>query len=100
MRRPLLLILALTLGLAACRTASVPPVEAPVPVAPVPQAAPQLIADVSMLASDAFEGRGAGTPGGYRAADFVERRFRERGLTGAFDGRFRQAVDDEPGHDP
>ena len=92
MRRPLLLILGLTLGLVACRTAIAPPVEAPVSAAPVPQVAPQLLADVTTLASDAFEGRGAGTPGGYRAADFVERRFRESGLAGAFDDRFRQTV--------
>lgn len=48
------------------------------------------MADVGALAADGMEGRGAGTPGGARAADYVERRFREAGLEGAFDGAFRQ----------
>ncbi len=52
----------------------------------------QLMADVEALASDGMEGRGAGTAGGLRAADFVERRFREVGLEGAFSGGFRQRV--------
>lgn len=54
------------------------------------EAPSQLMADLAALASDAMEGRGAGTPGGYRAADYVERRFRQIGLAGAFDGAFRQ----------
>lgn len=60
------------------------------PETPSVQAPSQLMADLTELSSDAMEGRGAGTPGGYRAADYVERRFRQIGLTGAFDGAFRQ----------
>lgn len=56
------------------------------------QAPPQLMADLTALSSDAMEGRGAGTAGGYRAADYVERRFRQLGLVGAFDGGFRQDI--------
>ena len=55
------------------------------------EAPAQLMTDLQTLSSNAMEGRGAGTPGGYRAADYVERRFREIGLAGAFDGGFRQA---------
>ena len=40
---------------------------------------------VETLASDAYEGRGAGYPGEERAADYVESRFREIGLRPAGD---------------
>ncbi len=37
--------------------------------------------DVSILASDAFEGRAIGTPGADKAAEYIETRFKEIGLT-------------------
>ena len=45
------------------------------------------------LASDAFEGRGTGQPGGDRAADYMAEQFRSYGLQGgAPDGSFFQRV--------
>ncbi len=45
------------------------------------------------LASDAFEGRGTGTPGERRAVEYVEREMRRIGLApGAPDGTYRQRV--------
>ena len=90
-RRALLLPLA-AVALAGCQALP----GAPAPRSQVEAAADLLVqpdrvmADVSALAADDMEGRGAGTPGGYRAADYVERRFREVGLEGAFEGAFRQ----------
>lgn len=50
------------------------------------------MADVRFLSSDAMRGRAAGSPEGARAAEYVERRFREVGLEGAFSGSsFRQS---------
>jgi len=45
------------------------------------------------LASDAFEGRGTGQPGGERAADYIAKQFRGYGLQpGAPDGSYFQQV--------
>ena len=92
-RRGLRLALALAVALVGCRANAPQPVVEP--SAPAPERLvdlDRLMADVTALADDAYEGRRAGTPGGARAADYVERRFREVGLEGAFDGRFRQPV--------
>ncbi|PAP76766.1 M20/M25/M40 family metallo-hydrolase [Rubrivirga marina] len=88
------LVLGLAVLLVGCQTnAPWPVVETPAaPAAPLLVDAGQLMADVTALADDAYEGRRAGTEGGYRAADYVERRFREVGLEGAFEGQFRQPV--------
>ena len=48
------------------------------------------MADVEALADDAFLGREAGTTGGSLAARYVERRFAEIGLEGAFRDGYRQ----------
>lgn len=49
--------------------------------------------DVKEIGSDANEGRATGSAGHLRAADYVERRFREIGLAPAGDaGAYRQAV--------
>ena len=86
------LTLLLGLALGGCQLlprsgADVPSVEA----APSGRAS-ALMADVRALASDEMQGRAAGSASGYRAADYVERRFRQLGLEGAFDGTFRQSV--------
>lgn len=48
---------------------------------------------VNVLAHDSLEGRGTGTRGGAKAADYLERRLSEWGLVGgAPDGSFRQPV--------
>src|SRR5690606_19354778 len=67
-------ILALCLGLGACVT----PGQAP-PPPPVTEA--EMRATVGVLASDAFEGRMAGTEGETKAAAYIAERFRAGGLT-------------------
>src|SRR5688500_249855 len=48
---------------------------------------------IEFLASDALEGRGSGTPGHTKAADYVDAKFREIGLKpGGVDGTFVQPV--------
>jgi len=88
--RPLTLVVAVLL--AGCQaTVPTPAVEPPAPASLLVDTT-RLIADVAALADDGYEGRRAGTGGGHRAADYVEGRFREVGLEGAFDGRYRQPV--------
>lgn len=53
-------------------------------VAPTPPAALPLAADVDTLASRAFAGREAGTPGDDSTADFLARRYERLGLRAAF----------------
>ncbi|MCX7700638.1 MAG: hypothetical protein N2039_07150, partial [Gemmataceae bacterium] len=51
----------------------------------------RLRSDLTYLTSDECEGRGAATQGLFRAADFIENRFKEIGLKpGGVDGTFRQ----------
>lgn len=47
---------------------------------------------VATLAADEFEGRSPGTPGGERTVDYLERRFRELGLSPANGNSYRQEV--------
>src|SRR5262245_40310473 len=56
-----------------------PPSPAPAPAAPAFRA-DAIRDDIRYLASDALEGRGSGTPGGRKAAEFVAERFRATGL--------------------
>ncbi|MGB3541900.1 M28 family peptidase [Rubrivirga sp.] len=75
-----------------CQT-SRPDVSPSALVAPVETASrTQVMADVAALADDAFLGREAGTTGGHLAARYVERRFAEIGLEGAFQTGYRQPV--------
>lgn len=86
MRLPLLALAVL----AACASPPPPPPEAaPVALLVDPVA---LMADVTALADDDFQGRRAGTPGGARAADAVERRLRRTGAAPAFADGYRQPV--------
>ncbi len=48
--------------------------------------------DVAWLADDARQGRGVGTEGLNDAAGWLEKRFRELGVEGAFAGEFRQKL--------
>jgi len=58
-----------------------------------PSRADRWWADIVVLADDSTEGRGTGTPGYLRAAEHVERRFREIGLAPAGEkGGYRQQV--------
>lgn len=47
---------------------------------------------LSVLASDEFEGRGTGEPGGERAAAYIADEFKRLGLTGPVDGSYYQPV--------
>jgi len=92
LRRPVrFLSLAAAATLAACTPSATPGASAQTP----PQVPPQvdsvrLLADLTVLAHDSMEGRGAGTAGNLRARRFLERRLEEVGLRPAGDG-YRQA---------
>lgn len=49
-------------------------------------------AHLSILASDEFEGRGTGTPGGEKAAHYIAEEFEELGLEAPVDGSYFQEV--------
>ena len=66
-------LLPLCLALGACAT--VPPAPPPSPVNEA-----EMQSTIAVLASDAFEGRMAGTPGGDKAASYLAERFRAAGL--------------------
>lgn len=55
--------------------------------------AARLRAHVSMLASDAFEGRGPATAGIHRAANYLESELKSLGLEPLFGDRYRQPFD-------
>ena len=59
--------------------------------------APRFARDVAVLASDEMEGRGLGTAGLGRAADWIEKRVRAIGLAPAFPSGYRQAFDVKTG---
>ncbi|MCI0658564.1 MAG: M28 family peptidase [Acidobacteria bacterium] len=48
--------------------------------------------EVEVLASDSMEGRGLGTQGIFRAADWIEKQLRKDGFAPPFDGSYRQPV--------
>lgn len=48
---------------------------------------------LTILASDEFEGRDTGKPGGEKAAKYLEDEFRKLNLTGPVNGSYRQAVE-------
>lgn len=54
-----------------------------------PAVSPQLWADLSILAADDMEGRGAGTPGGERARAYIVSRFEAIGIAAPPMGRFQ-----------
>ena len=97
--------LLLALALAACTAAPAPLGDGPsgdlAPhVLPVPPEAAlaaidstELRAHIAALASDAFEGRGTGTPGEEKAVSYIIAQMRAMGLVGGMpDGSFRQPV--------
>ena len=59
---------------------------------PPPELARRFESDVRALAADDMEGRGLGTAGLRRAADYVEKRLRRLGLGPAFASGYRQPV--------
>jgi len=59
---------------------------------PPPDLARHFESDVRVLAADDMEGRGLGTAGLGRAADYVEKRLRSLGLRPAFANAYRQPV--------
>ncbi|HKG08635.1 MAG TPA: M28 family peptidase [Pedobacter sp.] len=48
---------------------------------------------LSILASDEYEGRETGTPGGWKAADYIKGHFKAIGLKGPVKGDYFQSVD-------
>jgi hypothetical protein len=48
---------------------------------------------LSVLASDEYEGRETGTPGGWKAADYIRAHFKTIGLKGPVKGEYFQPVD-------
>ncbi len=97
-RCTLLVALLVLLPLAACDDAASPP-AAGAEAVPVPEAALAAIDSaglrwhIAVLASDAFEGRGTGTPGEEKTVAYVREQMEAAGLVGAAaDGSFFQAV--------
>jgi hypothetical protein len=90
----------LFLALGACsQTPAVEPAPTPAATAPAPRAAvvpaidvSALRADLTVFASDAFQGRLAGTPSAQRAAEFIAERLTAAGLEPAGDSGFFQRV--------
>ena len=54
-----------------------------------PAVSPQLWADLTILSADDMEGRGAGTPGGERARNYIVSRFEELGIAAPPMGRLQ-----------
>jgi len=75
MRRALRVSAIVLAATAACR---------PPAIAPIPDSARSLAADIDTLTSPAFAGRQAGTAGADSAADFIARRYDHLGLRAAF----------------
>jgi hypothetical protein len=48
---------------------------------------------LSVLASDEYEGRETGTPGGWKAADYIKNHFKAIGLKAPVNGDYFQAID-------
>ena len=70
---------------------------APPPESSAPDLARRFADDVAVLASDEMEGRGLGTAGLGRAADWIEKRLRDIGLRPAFGDSYRQPFDVKTG---
>ncbi|HEY2924290.1 MAG TPA: M28 family peptidase [Candidatus Eisenbacteria bacterium] len=91
-----------------CSTAATPAPAGPAPAEPAPATAPsstaasgrfatEFRAGVYALAADSMEGRGLGTTGILRAADWIERGLRSRGMKPAFGKSYRQPFDIKTG---
>jgi Zn-dependent M28 family amino/carboxypeptidase len=107
MRHPLLLSLAVIAALAACKREPAAPDAATAPAAPAAAtAAPAAPAHafgndinagdfaelVKTLSSDAFEGRGPGTPGEEKSVDYIKSQFERIGLQPGNNGAWFQDV--------
>ena len=101
MQRHLLSCLALTVAVAACQRAPAP-ASPPTSSAPASQAAPHafspaidaadFVEHVKVLASDAFEGRGPGTPGEDKSVDYIKAQMQRIGLKPGNNGEWFQTV--------
>lgn len=102
--RPLLLCLAITAALTACQRepaapAATAPESAPAAATPAPTHtfADDINADdfaelVKTLSSDAFEGRGPGTPGEEKSVEYIKSQFERIGLKPGINGSWFQDV--------
>ena len=102
--RHLLLCLALLAPIAACKREQ----PAPAAITPPPASTPAVVADahkfspeidqadfaelVKTLSSDAFEGRGPGSPGEEKSVDYIKAQFERIGLQPGNDGSWFQTV--------
>jgi hypothetical protein len=77
---------AAALVLAAATRAETPVASPAAVAASKPLAAESFLDHVRFLASDELEGRGSGSAGNDKAADYIARQFKEAGLTSAGDG--------------
>jgi len=101
MSRHLLVCLAAVAVLAACnREQPAPVVTTPPPVAVAPAAATfhdaidagDFVAHVKVLSSDAFEGRGPGTPGEDKSVEYIKAQMQRIGLKPGNNGEWFQTV--------
>ncbi|MGN6153767.1 MAG: M20/M25/M40 family metallo-hydrolase [Lysobacteraceae bacterium] len=100
--RGLLLALAAAAALTACKRDAEAPAPAPAPAAAAAKPAAYTFKDaidagdfaehVKTLASDAFEGRGPGTPGEQKAVDYIKAQFERIGLRPGNGGSWFQTV--------
>ena len=101
MSRHLLFCVAVAATLAACNRT--PPAAAPAPATPPPAAAAapafhdaidagDFAEHVKTLASDAFEGRGPGTPGEDKSVEYIKAQFERIGLKPGNNGQWFQTV--------
>src|SRR5512133_75354 len=102
MSRRLLLCLTAASLLAACQRQPAPPAPASAPAATPPPAAahaftpaitaPDFVEHVKTLSSDAFEGRGPGTPGEDKTVAYIQAQFERAGLKPGNNGAWFQTV--------
>jgi len=102
MQRRLLVCLAATVALAACQREQAAPAPTATPPAPTPAAsthdfkpaidAGDFVEHVKVLASDAFEGRGPGTPGEDKSVEYIKAQMQRIGLKPGNNGEWFQTV--------
>ncbi len=85
------------LALACCSALAPPPVSAALAPSLTARLTEEFRSGVYALADDSMEGRGLGTAGILRAADWIERELRARGMKPAFKKGYRQPFDIKTG---
>ena len=96
---PYLRVAAICLCLSAVRVSAAPAPAPPPPSQPA-RLAEEFRSGVYALADDSMEGRGLGTQGIHRAADWIERQLRLHGFKPGFGKSYRQPFDIKTGVTP